>query len=70
MEIYGLNDRQRKIADLLWSMNTTEEVRKFINGLSGDVTRDAQVVLAMMIAAVLDDVTDITEAEQVLERFK
>ena len=70
MEIYGLNERQRKIADLLWAMDTKDEVRKFINGMPDEFKRDAELVLDMMILAVIDEVTDTREAEEVLEKFK
>jgi len=70
MEIYGLNERQRKIADLLWSIETKDGVRTFIDGMPPDLKQDANLVLNMMILAVIDECTDTTEAEQVLERFK
>jgi hypothetical protein len=70
MEIYGLNERQRKIADLLWSIETKDGVHTFIDGMPPDLKQDANLVLNMMILAVIDECTDTTEAEQVLERFK
>lgn len=71
MEIQGLNKRQRKIADMLWSMNTRDEVKAFINGLPSDMKRDGQLVLDMMILAVIDDaVSDTTAAQELIERVK
>ena len=70
MEIYGLNERQRQIADLLWSMETQEEVKSFIKGLRGGIKRDAEIVLEMMILAVLDEVKDTEAADHLIERLK
>ena len=70
MEIQGLNERQTKIADLLWGMNSRTEVEAFIKGLQGDLKRDAQLVLDLMILAVLDEVTDTTDAAELIERIK
>lgn len=70
MEIYGLNERQRQIADLLWSMETQEEVKSFIKGLKGSIKRDAEIVLEMMILAVLDEVKDTEAADHLIERLK
>lgn len=71
MEIQGLNKRQRKIADMLWSMNTRDEVKAFINGLPSDMKRDGRLVLDMMILAVIDEaVSDTTAAQELIERVK
>lgn len=70
MEIQGLNERQTKIADLLWGMNSKAEVEAFMKGLQGDLKRDAQLVLDLMILAVLDEVTDVEDAKELIERIK
>jgi hypothetical protein len=70
MEIYGLTERQRQIADLLWTMETQDEVKSFIKGLRGSMKRDAEIVLEMMILAVIDDVTETSAADKVIERLK
>lgn len=71
MEIQGLNDRQRKIADMLWSMNTREQVETFIKGLPQEMQLDGRLVLDMMILAVIDEaVTDVSAAQELIERVK
>jgi hypothetical protein len=69
IEIDGLSTRQQKIADLMWSMDTQEEVYSFIESLNDDLQRDAILVLKMILFATLDTVmeTDLAKAE--LERF-
>ena len=61
VEIRGLSKRQRAIADVLWMMNGKDAVLNFINSLEADTKKDAQVVLNMMVAAVMDEITDIDD---------
>ena len=70
MEIYGLTEQQRQIADLLWAMETQDEVKSFIKGLRGSMKRDAETVLEMMVLAVIDEVTETSAANQIIERLK
>lgn len=70
MQIQGLTERQVKIADMLWMMDSKDQVHKFIQSLPSDIKQDAQLVLQMMILGILDEVTDTAEAAEVIERIK
>jgi len=63
MELVLKNKLQHVIANLLWNAKSTDEV----NAILAKFGRDAQVVHDMMVAAYLDDVTDVDLAKQVLK---
>ena len=59
--ISGLTDVQRRIADRLWSLDTTAEITDYIQTLPRSLRREAWVVQQMIIAAELDQVLEITD---------
>lgn len=59
MEIHGLNDAQRAIADMLWDCENGYEVDDVIEAIG----HEAQVVYQMMIAAHFDTVDDPLDPE-------
>ena len=66
MEIQFKTTEQKRIADLLWSCQTQQEVNVVLRiyGLQ------AYVVKEMMIAATYDDIEDVALAQQVLKPFR
>jgi hypothetical protein len=68
--IKELTPVQKKLADLLWAMNTWEEIETFVQQLHDSVRSDAVTVIHLMTAATLDQLTDIAESEQYLSRFR
>ena len=70
IQIEGLNKRQRAIADILWSFNSKDECRKFINSLQTDWRRDAETVVELMILAVCDEVDSVAEAQHYLKPYR
>jgi hypothetical protein len=71
IEITGLTTRQRAIADVLWMMNGKDSVLSFINSLEADTKKDAMVVLNMMVAAVMDEITDVEDlVKSEIDRIK
>jgi hypothetical protein len=70
LEIDGFNIRQRVIADILWAMDTPEQVSSFIESLAPDAAREAHVVMTMMTWAMLDTVDDTNLAVPILEKYK
>jgi hypothetical protein len=62
IEITGLSQRQRAIADVLWLMNTREDCLRFIASLEPTTRRDAETVVEMMQLAVLDECESIDES--------
>jgi hypothetical protein len=64
MEIHGLNDAQRAIADRLWDCENAHEVVDVIEAIG----HEAAVVYEMMVAAHFDTVDDPLDLE-ILERI-
>ena len=69
IQIEGLSKRQRAIADVLWMINGREQVRQFLETLEADTRRDAETVIEMMIAALMDDVEDTEQAKSLLKEY-
>jgi hypothetical protein len=69
IKIDGLTLEQRCIADMMWNMETQEEVHEFIQCLDGEQQRDAVTVLKMIMWAMLDDVMDTDLAQEQLQQF-
>ena len=69
MQIEGLNKRQRAMADILWGMNSTDEVRAFVRSLRGQARLDAQLVVEMMIITICDEIETVDEAKAELDRI-
>lgn len=65
MEIVFANKRQVEIADLLWAADSQKEVDAVIRVFG----HDAIVVQQMMIAAAFDQVEDLDQARNILEKF-
>ena len=71
VQIDGLNQRQRAIADVLWLMNGQDEVRAFIKALHPSMRAEAEVVVDMMIYAVLDEIETVDpETTKLIDTFK
>lgn len=56
----GLTRQQYQIADLLWNCETQEQVQTLIQSMPTQYKQDAAVVHQLMIAAVMDQHTEIT----------
>jgi hypothetical protein len=59
--LQGLTAQQYQLADLLWNCDTQEAVDQLKQSLPLSHRRDAETIHQLMIAAVFDDFTDITE---------
>ena len=70
IQLEGLTQRQRKIADILWMMNGRDQVNGFIASLQGDFRRDAETVVEMMILATCDECRDMAEAQHYLKPYR
>ncbi len=70
IEIQGLNKTQRALADIMWGMDSKEQVTAFIGSLRGKQQQDAQTVLEMMLWAIWDECEDTQEASQVIGQFR
>lgn len=63
MELKLQNSAQVKIADLLWTAQSQDEVNSILRVFG----HDARVVYELMIAASFDEVTDTTQAQNILK---
>ncbi len=70
IQIDGLNKTQRALADIMWGMDSKDQVTAFISSLRGQQQRDAQTVLELMLLAIWDECEDTQEASQVIGQFR
>jgi hypothetical protein len=64
--VEGFTAKQRILADLVWNMDSANQVEKFIRNLPENDAQDARIVVAMITAAALDQVKETDLAEQIL----
>jgi hypothetical protein len=64
--IEGLSRKQKMLADIIWALDSQDQVQTFIASLPPKDRRDAQTVTQLMILAFLDEVTDTTDARRVI----
>jgi hypothetical protein len=75
--INGLTLRQKKMLDMMWSLDTKEEYFEWYSKLSKPMQHQAEILMKMIILAELDEVCDLvftqevslTEAREVLGKF-
>mgnify|MGYP000173223455 CR=1 FL=1 len=71
IEIEGLSKKQRALADIMWGMNSKDEVLSFIKSLQGQNKQEAQTVLELMLWAVWDECGEITtETKELVDSFR
>ena len=71
IQIEGLNAKQRMFADIMWQMNTEDEVKAFIRSLPEADRKQAKTVCEMMILALFDDVNHVDETTiEIINRAK
>lgn len=67
IEIEGLNKKQRLLADIIWALDSQDQVETFIASLPEQDRKDAQTVTQMMILAFIDECESVAEAQQVIK---
>ena len=68
--IEGLSYRQRAFADIMWKCQSREQVLGFIRSLPAEFRNEARTVLEMLLAATFDELTDTTEATDLLNHIR
>ena len=74
-ELYGLNDRQMVLADIIWECSSKPKVDRFIKGLPTEELRnEARAIVDLMVMAVVeqcyDGLTDnFDEAKSVISKI-
>jgi hypothetical protein len=66
--IEGFTKRQRVLADIIWALESQEQVEMFISTLPRKQKMEARVVCEMMILACIDEVD--TVEDEVVELIK
>lgn len=68
--IEGLSRRQQAFADVLWNLETQDQVNDFIQSLPEQQRLECQTVLELIIAATMDEFMDYDVAADYLKRFQ
>lgn len=68
--IEGLTRKQKMLADIIWALDTQDQVRNFIASLPPKDRNEAQVVCEMMILAFIDECEDTQDAQRVIDQFR
>lgn len=74
MKLEGLTKLQSEIADVLWSLGSTEECQAWLNTLSPGVHKEAMIVMELMLLSSIDEYVDsmweYPDAEAIIEKIK
>lgn len=57
--IHGLSKKQRLFADIMWTLDSTDQVTSFIRSLPAGDRAQAQVVCELMVLACIDEVDSV-----------
>lgn len=67
--IAGLNPKQRALCDIMWGLEEYEAVEAFIATLPKPERLECRTLIQMMLAAFVDEITQVDEAQSVLKQF-
>jgi hypothetical protein len=72
LSIPNLTPLQQAIADMLWSLDTTEEIVDWIDTLPENIVPIARAVLTMMVYEQIDQtpIEDMSDALEIINRIK
>jgi hypothetical protein len=68
--IEELTPYQKNLANILWSLETWEQIEFFVQGLNHAGRADAVTVIHLMTAATLDEEFNVAESQQYLSKFR
>jgi hypothetical protein len=69
IEIRGLSTKQMALADIMWTIDSKAGVESFISTLPKADQRDCRTIIELMQLAFADEITDTTEAQELLAQF-
>jgi hypothetical protein len=73
INIYGLNERQVEMLDLLWSLDSLDDVLIFLDSLDADQRQECHTLIELIQLSIMDTDTEMMseykEAKQVLKQF-
>ena len=67
--IAGLNPKQRALCDIMWGLEEYEAVEAFIATLPNAERLECRTLIQMMLAAFVDEITQVDEAQSILKQF-
>jgi hypothetical protein len=72
--IEGLNPKQMALADIMWSLDGFDEVQAFIKTLPKREQTECHTIIELMKMAMIeqcyDGISELTEAQTLLNQFK
>jgi hypothetical protein len=69
IEIQGLSAKQMALADIMWDLQERASVEAFIVSLPQAQQRDCRTIIELMQLAFADEITDTSEAQELLAQF-
>jgi hypothetical protein len=69
IELHGLTPKQMALADIMWAIESREGVLSFISTLPKADQRDCYTIIELLQLAFADEITDTTEAQELLRQF-
>lgn len=72
ISIPGLSPSQCQLADIIWELQTQDEVDAFIDTLPAPAAQDAKIIVELICLAYLDqmDLAPANEAQVVIDRVR
>jgi hypothetical protein len=72
VKIEGLNKHQRALCDIIWSIDTQEELLSWVRTLNKDKALEVYVLMQLMMLAYIDDedLGEMTEANEVIDQIR
>ena len=69
IQIHGLTPKQMALADIMWDLQERASVEAFIASLPQAQQRDCRTIIELMQLAFADEITDTSEAQELLAQF-
>lgn len=73
IKINGVNDRQKQMLDVMWSLDDYEDVEEWKSSLSSQEQQQAEVLEQLIMLAVIDEMfeeDDFKEANEIINKIK
>ena len=72
LQIQGLTTLQRAIADMLWSLDTEQEIVEWFGTLPANIRPIAHSVLSIMVYEQIDQtpIEDFSDAQEVIDYIR
>lgn len=68
--ITGLNHKQKTLCEIMWALEEYNAVEAFIATLPKPERLECRTLIQMMIMAFADEITEVNEAKEMLDKFR